>query len=221
MKKNKKWNLILILCVSLWLNLSGCQRGKEVVFVDADAVQEDGADSQNGIAIDSEEDSQTTGRVETYQAETETVLPVETVFVHVCGAVVSPGVYELDINSRVIDAVELAGGAAENAALDYINLASMVADGDKIWIPTLEEASQMNVGSVPGAPEAESSDKVNINTADISLLCTLPGIGETRAKSIIAYREENGSFGAIEDVMQVSGIKESCFQKIKDLIRVQ
>ncbi len=139
------------------------------------------------------------------------------VVVHVCGAVVNPGVYELPPQSRIVDAVDMAGGLREDADGSYVNLAGIPADGEQIYIPTREE-------SVVLRQEEEQTGatfaKVNINTADKALLCTLPGIGATRASDIIAYRQEHGNFSAIEDIMQVNGIKEGSFQKIKELIVV-
>ena len=122
-----------------------------------------------------------------------------------------------------------------HAASDYVNQAAFVFDGDKIWIPTVEEAEALlkegGGGSYitplevrTGLGKNTSSDspaKININTADKELLCTLPGIGSTRADSIISYREKNGHFSSIEDIMKVSGIKDNSFQKIKEYISVK
>lgn len=158
------------------------------------------------------------------------------IVVHVCGAVEHPGVYELKENSRVMDAVTAAGGLSEDADSEYVNLASILADEDKVRIPTKEEVTMLSEGKITESDigvtnqksseitdentDGSTSDKVNINTADSAQLCTLPGIGQTRAESILAYRREHGSFSKIEDIMQVSGIKESSFQKIKDRITV-
>lgn len=136
---------------------------------------------------------------------------------HVCGAVVRPGVYELPAGSRIVDAVDMAGGLREDAEESYVNLANTPSDGEQIFIPTKEEAEHLK--QVSQIAE-ENLGKVNINTADKDLLCSLPGIGETRAESIITYRQQNGLFASIEDIMMVSGIKESSFQKIKELITV-
>ena len=137
--------------------------------------------------------------------------------------------------SRVIDGVNQAGGLLPQAAADYVNLAAIVSDGDKIWIPTVEEIetfltegqevpyiTSSKAGAGLGMDTFSNSPaKININTADKELLCTLPGIGSTRADSIISYREQNGNFSTIEDIMKVSGIKDSSFQKIKEYISVK
>ena len=189
-----------------------------------------------------------------------------TCFVHIYGAVVNPGVYELQEGSRIYQAVSAAGGFAEEACRDYVNQARQVSDGMKIWIPTEKEAAKLltssgdgkggtgglggssagtvnvsgpygdsagietvnaqtantdsvGAGADPGAGTA-GSGLVNINTATVEQLCTLNGIGESRAKTIIAYREAHGNFAKKEDIMKVTGIKESSYAKIKDQITV-
>lgn len=134
-------------------------------------------------------------------------------YVHVCGAVKEPGVVALKAGSRAEDALLAAGGFLEEADQNYVNLAAPVEDGEKLYFPTVQEAAEL-------ADETEALKKglVNINTADVQELCTLPGIGSARAGDIIAYREKNGGFERIEDIMKVSGIKESAFEKLKDKI---
>ena len=150
--------------------------------------------------------------------------------VHVCGAVMHPGVYELDEGSRVMDAVLAAGGFSQEADEEYVNLATVLSDGDKVRIPTQKETAVNDGISEAGGVTASGSmdetknatqNKVNINTADAEELCTLPGIGQTRAESIISYREEHGFFSRIEDIMKISGIKENSFEKIKDKITIK
>lgn len=152
----------------------------------------------------------------TGSAEDGSIAPPENreIRVHVCGAVMSPGVVALPEDSRAEDALEAAGGFAENAWRDYVNLAERVQDGEKLYFPTLEESESLVL------QEADSG-LVNINTADVAMLCTLPGIGESRANDIIAYREANGPFGSCEDIMKVSGIKDSVYSKISDKITVK
>ena len=134
--------------------------------------------------------------------------------VYVCGAVCSPGMYELPIGSRVGDAIEKAGGFAENAATAY-NLAEKVKDEQMIQVLTTEESSQIQMG------KGESEDgRIDLNTASAEQLMTLPGIGKSKAESIIAYRTEHGSFQSIEDLKNITGIKEGVFVKIKDSITV-
>ena len=141
--------------------------------------------------------------------------------VHVCGQVKEPGVYELEPGSRVYQAVEMAGGFGPDAASWYLNLAQEVADGMKIQVPTEEEALAWgNSGGSLSVGQGQTETKVNLNTADEEQLMTLTGIGESRAADIIRYRKEHGPFERIEDIMNVSGIKEGAFQKIKDSITV-
>ncbi len=135
----------------------------------------------------------------------------EKVCVYVCGAVASPGVVELAEGSRVADALEAAGGFAEDAQRDHVNLAAKVSDGEKLYFPTIEEACQLQ-------EQAAESGLVNINTADAALLATLPGIGEAKAQDIIAYREEKGGFAQCEELMQVNGIKRGTYEKLQDKI---
>lgn len=139
----------------------------------------------------------------------------EQIYVYVCGAVATPGVYALPADSRADDALQAAGGFSEDAQTDYVNLAAKVSDGEKLYIPTRQEAEALSLGE-----SAVSQGLVNINTADVPLLCTLPGIGESRAQDIVAYREKNGAFQSIEDIMKVSGIKTSIYEKLCDKITI-
>lgn len=138
------------------------------------------------------------------------------IYVHVCGAVNAPGVVMLPEGSRGQDALDAAGGFTPDASEDFINLAELLTDGMQLYFPTREEAE-----SLQESEREEKSNLININTAGVELLCTLPGIGEARAKAIVEYRESKGNFETIEDIMQVSGIKDSAFGKIKDLITVK
>jgi competence protein ComEA len=138
-------------------------------------------------------------------------------------------VYRLGEDSRVYDAIQAAGGVTEAAAPDALNLAEPICDGMKITVPdhTQEQepeaaaaAIERPTGAAAGAgTSAESSGKININTADRAALMTLKGIGEARADAILEYRAEHGNFSTIEDIMKVPGIKDAAFQKIKDRIQ--
>ena len=168
--------------------------------------------------------------------ETETSQETDYVYVHVCGQVVSPGVYQLLKGSRVYEAVALAGGCTETGAPDWLNMAQEVTDGMKIQVPDQEtvrrlmeeQPAEEGLIQIPGSAKEGSARVqtfqagalVNINTADKAQLMTLPGIGESRAEAIIQYREEYGGFQKPEDIMKVSGIKEAAFQRIKDSITV-
>ena len=162
------------------------------------------------------------------------------IYVDVCGAVANPGVFQLAAGSRVFQAIEAAGGYLPEAALTCVNRAGVLTDGQQLYILTQEEMErqgldpaemakasdgQMNGSAGTGqntgvATQVQQDNRININTADEAQLTTLTGIGATRAQAIIVYREENGPFAAIEDIMNVQGIKEGTFAKIKDEIVV-
>lgn len=148
----------------------------------------------------------------------------EMVAVHVCGAVLYPGVYYLEPGSIRQEALAAAGGFAEDAAVDYVNLAAQISAGEKLYIPYADEVSGQEI-PVSGLGEnvsetTEASGKVNLNTAAKEELMTLPGIGESKADAIIQYREETGLFQDIEDIMLVPGIKEGTYNNIKEYIVV-
>lgn len=141
----------------------------------------------------------------------------ETVFVHVTGSVANPGVYELESGSRVLDAVQAAGGFTDDADAQSCNLARVIQDSEQIHIPSASESRQPETGQVDQTP---SSSKVNINTATQAELESLPGIGETTARKIIADRSSNGPFKSVEDLTRVSGIGDKKLSGIIDLICV-
>ncbi len=167
----------------------------------------------------------------------ETERPAPVCYVHICGEVCQPGVYELTEGSRIFQALELAGGFTEEAAVSYLNLAQEVTDGMKIVVPSESDVKAWEAGSQadfsagvydavlsaagPGTAAGDvSGGKVNLNTADKAALMALPGIGEAKAEAILRYRQEYGPFERIEDVMQVPGIKEAAFEKMKEDITV-
>lgn len=153
--------------------------------------------------------------------ETETCYPLKKeeslCYVYVCGEVKTPGVYELPAGSRVYEAIRLAGGLTETADPGAVNQALIVEDGQMIQIFARGEESEES----PQEKEEQEDGRVNLNTADITALMKIPGIGEAKAKSIIAYREENGKFQSAEDVMNITGIKEGLYSKMKDYITVK
>lgn len=145
------------------------------------------------------------------------------VYVYVTGAVAAPGVYSLDEGLRVCDAVDAAGGLAEDADASTVNLARVLSDGEHIAIPTkadVEAAQAQGAAGAQGSAAVSASSLVNINTADAATLETLPGVGAATAQSIIVDREQNGSFSSIEDLMRVDGIGEKKFTKLKSSICV-
>lgn len=148
----------------------------------------------------------------------------EPIQVHVAGAVVRPGVYDLPEGARVLDAVEAAGGFVAEADKNGLNLAARVEDGARLDIPYVagfippEESGFVVVSE--GTPSPLLDDLVNINTASVEELDQLPGIGPTIAQRIVAYREQYGPFASIEDIVNVSGIGQATYNEIKDLITV-
>ena len=176
------------------------------------------------------------------QTETSQEAIVETdsggmIQVHVCGAVRTSGVYSLPAGSRVFEAVEAAGGMAADAAVDYLNLADVVLDKAKVRVPFLSELSGEEVygedlafGMTGGGNHVSSEDSgkgqnldglVDLNHADRETLMSLPGIGEAKAEALIDWREKQGFFEKPEDIMQVPGIKEAAYEKLKDKITVK
>lgn len=142
-------------------------------------------------------------------------------YVHICGEVISPGVYELEEGSRVFQAVEKAGGFTEDAAQEYLNMAERISDGMKIVVYNKAEAEEAAAeGALSLTKEASAPLKVNLNTATKEELMSLKGIGESKAEDIIRFRESHGDFKKIEDVMKISGIKDAAFEKIKEDITV-
>lgn len=146
--------------------------------------------------------------------------------VYVCGAVVNEGVYELPPDSRVSDALKMAGGYSDEALKGYVNLAEKLNDGERIYIPNKIEIDDLNIlidqdASAGTGTQSSEDGMVNINTADAATLQTLPGIGESKATEIIAYRDEHGAFGSIEDIKNVSGIGEGTFSRISSRIKVE
>ncbi len=141
------------------------------------------------------------------------------IYVHVCGEVGNPDVYKIQSGMRVIDAVNMAGGLTENAASSKVNLARLLEDGERLYIPSIDEVEGCEEFFEQSVSEP-NNDKININTASKEELMSLNGIGEKRAEDIISYREQHGRYGSIEDIKNVNGIKEALFEKIKDKIRV-
>lgn len=250
MKRRLNRKIMMLLLAGLAV-FSGCsdsvsvlKAGEEEVAADSQSQKtEVAADGQSQGIEESAEQSQKTDVTEEPQRKdaegNEEKLPEkeavreQTIFVDVCGAVNAPGVYQLPVGSRIFQAVELAGGFREDAALELVNQAEALNDGQQIRIFTQEEArqqaetgaaldnSQMTNQETDISGENNSSaGLVNLNRADKSALMTLTGIGETRAEAILAYRETHGGFSAVEELMQVEGIKEKTYEKLKDKITV-
>lgn len=165
--------------------------------------------------------------------EPQAMEPQLVICVHLCGAVTAEGVYRLPEGSRLIDGVTAAGGFLTTADTSYHNLAARLSDGQKVYIPTKEETKDVSVeertvlseGTDPEKtglkPGNAAPAKVNINTAGVEELTTLSGIGESKAKSIIQYREKVGAFQRIEELKNVSGIGDAMFERVKEEITVE
>ncbi|MBT2486222.1 MULTISPECIES: ComEA family DNA-binding protein [unclassified Microbacterium] len=134
-------------------------------------------------------------------------------YVHVLGAVGRPGLYVLDLDARVVDAVAAAGGTAADADLAAINLARVLTDGEQIVVPVVGAVAE------PGAAPP-GDDRIDLNTADQAALEKLPRIGPALAERIIAWREENGRFQSVDDLLAVPGIGEKLIEGLRDGVRV-
>ena len=201
MKGNKLKLLISIPAVIACI-LFGCEKKEKVLLTDISPVKE-----ADAAVLTAEEEP-----LQAAEAEKELIV------VHICGAVESPGVYELPAGSRIYQGIQAAGGFSSEARQDFLNQAQVLQDGIRLYVPTVDEVDSESTFEY----DTSSEDKglVNINTATEEELCTLSGIGSGKAQSIITYRTKNGSFKSIEDIMNVEGIKDGLFQKIKDSITV-
>lgn len=203
------------------------EEGNKEQFSDNEQISDNAIDVAKDTGV---ENTEKTENIETNDSQSFVV--------YVSGYVNNPGVYELSAGSRVIDAIDAAGGYSKEAYDNYLNLASLIADGQMIYVPSEEEvesgsiergaasgADGSGVGGVTGGNgggnggnSSGSGALVNINQASKEELMTLPGIGESKADKIIAYREENGRFSTPEGIMEISGIKDGLYNKIKDKI---
>lgn len=243
---NRKCNIVVwLICLFV---LTGCTSKEELIqlnqpeqLVEEASVEnvgqpelvQEGQEKELAGSADGEQQTMVAEREEAALAPQKE----QKIYVHVCGAVANPGVYEMTSVSRIFEAVEAAGGFTDEADGDYVNQAEMLVDGMKIQIPTKAQTAewiaagdilmQQEVVSLAKAEEENSitpdmvQQKVNINQADEATLCTITGIGQGRAAAIITYREQNGGFNAIEDIMKVDGIKQATFEKIKEQICVK
>ncbi|WP_418750241.1 helix-hairpin-helix domain-containing protein [Frisingicoccus sp.] len=187
MSAYKIW--ILILCSVIFIG--GC-RSEEILLESGEAPVEAAEGEESEITEETSEDL---------------------IYVYVCGRVKAPGVYAVRFGDRWVHALELAGGPLPEADLSGVNLASVLADGDKVYIPA--------EGETGAAYDGETGDsRVDINRASKDQLMTLPGIGEAKAEAIIAYRRDEGLFTAPEELMKVPGIKAGVYDQMKDSIRI-
>lgn len=161
--------------------------------------------------------------IATKQAVQASEAPDE-IAVYICGAVKHPGVYTFSGTARVCDAVDAAGGFKKGAVKSYVNQARFLNDGEQITIPTKHQLKSGSLNKNEDTPDNSSaslnSGLININQATESELMAIPGIGQSRAVAIINYRTEHGNFSKTDDIMNVAGIKEGIYNKIKDKITV-
>lgn len=230
---------LLIFVTSASVFLTGCSRKEPDFFISGESRMETGSsetEPKAEIQLQLMQESSGQGSENISDAETvasasdEVLTKTESmIYVDVCGAVANPNVYQFPENSRVFQAIEAAGGMTEDAAQGYLNLAQVLTDGQQIYVPTKEEVESLdlsiqsadnNVTEAANVSE-NSSTKVNLNTADAETLMTLSGIGESKALAIIAYRDEQGGFHSVEELMNVPGIKEGTFSKIKENIAIE
>jgi competence protein ComEA len=141
------------------------------------------------------------------------------IVVHVAGAVAASGVYRLASGARVIDAVQLAGGLAENAAPDSVNLAAALVDGQRVYVPRVGEVAPVLAGSDGAGPDSPATP-VNLNSATADELDGLPGVGPATAAAIIAHREQHGPFSSADDLADVRGIGPAKVEALRGLVTV-
>lgn len=228
MNKLTKVILCFGIVLVLLLSITGCS--KEEAFQEEDFQEvEDNSEKQQLETKNTNNTDVDNGKEETKATEdlkedkaVEEQSQSEQVCVYVCGAVNNPGVYSLENGKRIGDAIAMAGGMKEDAAHDSLNQAELLTDAQMIRVLTVEEVQngKTNVTNENSEKVAEDNGLVNINSATCDQLMALPGIGQNKADSIIAYREENGKFNSVEDIMNIAGIKEGVFNKIKDYITV-
>ena len=215
----RKPGMVLIILTMMTFVLSGCQSDEitgEEVTLEEEALQEEKGSGEEQADGESQEQREGAGKEQTGRTDEGKI------WVYVCGQVASPGVYELPEESRIYEAVESAGGILEQGAAESVNLAEKASDGQRIYIPSKEEAAAMPAETPDeGSSGGMNDERVKLNTADKEELMTLTGIGETRAEAILTYREENGSFHSPEDIMNVQGIKEGIYEKIKEQIKTE
>ena len=161
-------------------------------------------------------------------AETAPAALPQEAAVYVVGAVLSPGIYNVPVGSLVSVAIDAAGGFSSDADPAGINLVDVIEGNVMIKVPARGEAGGVTAAGSAGSSSGDgpsftegSGGKVNLNTADLTALCSVPGVGESTASKIIKYRESNGRFNSIEDVMNISGIKQAKFESMRDYICVE
>ena len=212
MIQNMRYTLVFLMLVVTCLVTNGCGSKSYFESVEAAESAEDGTDEDPQQAKTAKDASDTLD--EKASDETESV-----VFVQVSGEVIHPGVYELENGSRIFEAIEAAGGITEDADIRTMNQATVVSDGDMIYVPAYGEAE--SEGSMTGTKSQSGiteDGKVNLNAATVEELMTLPGIGEAKARLIVDYRETNGRYEDPAEIMKIQGIKQGVYDRISDMV---
>ena len=224
MKKIKVCLTVLLMLSAL--SAAGCSSSKEILLGTSAAEETSEEDSGSAGSSDSESSADAAETEDPQEdsgsSQQDAVSGEDLIYVYICGAVKEPGVYIMQAGDRICDLVEAAGGLTADADEAAVNQAEVLSDEQMVYIYSLDEDAQIasDSGLSSGSSSSDESGKVNINTADAAELATLSGIGEAKAESIIAYREENGDFSSIEEIMNVNGIKEGIYAQIKDDICV-
>lgn len=209
-----RYNRLLFSFIFIMILMTGCARSQSQLMVKEKETKtrlefvdsgEEGRNSLNDPDFEGQE-----------QAETKQAIDPTTIYVYVCGYVEKPGVYALSEDARICDALEMAGGVKVDGRGEALDQAQTICDGQTIYVPGMDEEKTQQAEHA----DNENDGMVNINTATIAELMTLPGIGETKANVIYSYRMENGNFSNIEELMQIPGIKEGVYNKIKNQIKV-
>lgn len=202
--KNKK---IKYICIVIFLILCG-------LFY----TMTDNNENIQNLSISGDSAAEITEEAEAGTHPKPTQISKKSIYVYVCGAVVNPGVYKAEEDARVYQVIQMAGGILPEGAGNYVNQAATVMDGEQLYVPFQSEV-EMEGMDLNRQEDGESG--VNINTAGLEELMTLPGIGESKAQAIIQYREEHGDFQNIEELTNISGIKSGVYEKIKELVRIR
>lgn len=224
--------LLIILAVGFIIYiLAGNSSEYSALDLENDAVVESGEDVDNGQenSMQSADNTNVTDDGNDIDNTNQVTEEVVEIAVHITGEVKKQGLIYLKEGSRVADAIEKAGGETKNADLSQINLAYVLQDGQKIYVPNKKEKISQYITEDSGNNDTEENNtsnsnkedaKVNINTANQSELDSLPGIGPSIAQKIIDYREENGNFKNIEELQNVKGIGDTKYEEIKDRVTV-
>jgi competence protein ComEA len=229
MKNHRSKIAASVLIPAVFIAVTGCeallQRTEPVVIEQSSGSAEPGESAGQAAEQDSaqSEEAEAGQPRENAAASSGSAAPQPSAAqVYICGCVAAPGVYSLPAGARVNDALAAAGGFTEAADTAAVNLAAEVTDGQMIYIPSVSESSPHAGGVSSSANPAASASaaQVAINSATAEELMTLPGIGEAKAAAIVAYREANGPFTQLTDLMKVPGIKEGLYNQVKDRIRL-